>query len=657
MISKAANSTFFANSSRHTLCPGDANFTLHEDGPILHDNENVAPAGHDENVAPSQLNFAASGASRGEEIDFFRAAEGGSSPTIMTKNAKEQVLDLLPSPTATVGFFKTAQAQASPTICTKNARGQAHDLMPSPTETLFHIQTDNKQFVEAGAPSPTVNTKKAASQAMNLMPSPTETVAFFKGGMQALASPTINTKIASDQAFDLMPSPTETVAFGKGGFVAGDGNRENLFGDENDAQAPAPMLSGGFEIREDTNLKGFNKPPSSGGFEIREDTVNLKGAAAGGFEIREDTNLKGFKICPDADASDENDPPVQARQGQQSDENAPPVSSTQKRGLAVKQISDVCNENVVPAAPKLVDAGDASAVVEDQAQVSAPSIAVFEDAVVEKVVDEDKENIAQEKEAAATDPVFDREGQLKRQEEEEKENEKEEEEEEEEKEEVGDDADRRNSDISNGVPPLTEGLNTIAEMSHDTSTLSSFGDNISNNSSLEAKNRRTTGIMNKSLVNNVLAEEGDDVEAETERDGQDDRMTGATPVKNGTSGDRMSDTPAKSGAEEDRMSDTPAKSASGGDRMSDTPAKSTSGGDRMSDTPAKGASILGDDGSPMKGDDGESSPPLLGWGRRLSDLEASVQKMKAAADDMGLPIKTAPVLLLSTSKHDVSFLS
>ena len=105
----------------------------------------------------------------------------------------------------------------------------------------------------------------------------------------------------------------------------------------------------------------------------------------------------------------------------------------------------------------------------------------------------------------------------------------------------------------------------------------------------------------------------------------------------------MSDTPAKSGAEEDRMSDTPAKSASGGDRMSDTP--------------AKGASILGDDGSPMKGDDGESSPPLLGWGRRLSDLEASVQKMKAAADDMGLPIKTAPVLLLSTSKQDVSLLS
>lgn len=34
MIIKAHNSTFFANTSRHTLCPGDANFTLHEE-PLL----------------------------------------------------------------------------------------------------------------------------------------------------------------------------------------------------------------------------------------------------------------------------------------------------------------------------------------------------------------------------------------------------------------------------------------------------------------------------------------------------------------------------------------------------------------------------------------------------------------------------------------------
>jgi hypothetical protein len=91
--------------------------------------------------------------------------------------------------------------------------------------------------------------------------------------------------------------------------------------------------------------------------------------------------------------------------------------------------------------------------------------------------------------------------------------------------------------------------------------------------------------------------------------------------------------------------------------MSDTPAKSGAELDRMSDTPAKAASILGDDGSPMKEDAGESSPPLLGWGRRLSDLEASVQKKRAAAQDMGVPIEAAPVLLLSTSKQDVSFLS
>jgi hypothetical protein len=87
---------------------------------------------------------------------------------------QREVLDLMPSPTATVGFFSKAATCASPTINTKHARNEVASLMPSPTATVGFFSK------AAACASPTINTKHAREEVASLLPSPTATVNCFR---------------------------------------------------------------------------------------------------------------------------------------------------------------------------------------------------------------------------------------------------------------------------------------------------------------------------------------------------------------------------------------------------------------------------------------------------------------------------------------------
>jgi len=250
IISRAANSTFFANSSRTTLCPsGDPNFSLQETEKVGDENENCAPAQLSfTNGAAGSENRAGVRSPEAAAADFFSQANEQVSPTINSKMAHKSVLDLMPSPTQTVNLVAAAsvvaQTSHSSTPRASGKRGvlQVHsddapsgsnaenkapaNKAPAPKKKLgstnnFSLNAPEEQsfrspgareedegFFKRIATSPTVMTKHAAERALHLMPSPTQTC---MPTQHDKPSPTLMTKNAALQAFDLMPSPTQTA--------------------------------------------------------------------------------------------------------------------------------------------------------------------------------------------------------------------------------------------------------------------------------------------------------------------------------------------------------------------------------------------------------------------------------------------------------------
>jgi hypothetical protein len=223
IISKAANSTFFANSSRITLCPSaDPNFSLHE-------TEKVS----DENCAPSLLSFTSRSEHRATAQsplvgagDFLSAANGEVSPLLNSKTAHNNVCaspDAAAQAAAACVGVGSSSSKVLQVHCDENlappkeaqpadgggrvgaspgAGGVGQALAASDgagpgSECGFFVKVVS---------SPTMMTKRAAETVFDLMPSPTQTCM----PPQPQASPTLMTQEAADKAFDLMPSPTQT---------------------------------------------------------------------------------------------------------------------------------------------------------------------------------------------------------------------------------------------------------------------------------------------------------------------------------------------------------------------------------------------------------------------------------------------------------------
>ena len=188
-IAKAANSTFFANSSRTTLCPAaDANFSLHETDKINAEREQSPVMG----------------------ADFFSAAHAYASPTVVTKKAQNSALDLMPSPTQTV-LAPPIQSSLPRSVDTGGQSCYQGPTCAGQEESGVHQETvgvnmhfcvnapQEQSFSSPGAPARGGSGGNGGAGAGGR-----------KRAVFSVASPTLMTKNAAEQAFDLMPSPTQT---------------------------------------------------------------------------------------------------------------------------------------------------------------------------------------------------------------------------------------------------------------------------------------------------------------------------------------------------------------------------------------------------------------------------------------------------------------
>jgi hypothetical protein len=217
-IAKAANSTFFANSSQMTLCPAaDANFSLHETDKI-----NAEPGEiNDENCAPAHLSFTnANGAASenrpcGEQspvmgADFFSAAHAYASPTVVTKKAHNSALDLMPSPTQTVlaPLLKSSLRRSVDTggkaryQGPKSAGQEESGVHQATVGVNMHFCVNAPQEQSFSSPDPPGTGGSGENGGAG--------AGGRKKAVFSVASPTLMTKNAAEQAFDLMPSPTQT---------------------------------------------------------------------------------------------------------------------------------------------------------------------------------------------------------------------------------------------------------------------------------------------------------------------------------------------------------------------------------------------------------------------------------------------------------------
>ena len=209
-----------------------------------------------------------------------KAGPGAAKPKGLRQKAESTATEEPASHQRSAGspqFFSAVAAGASPTLTTKKAQDQALDLLPSPTATVLpgcagagKESVPHQAFEFKTVVSPTFNTKHAEASALDLMPSPTATVPVTAERLEFRPSKPADMPVATGGGFIVR----EDTAMG--GFVSWD------------ASEPQDVGGGGFVIREDTDMLGQDggggqpagavQPCASAGFVVREDTwTNLKG--------------------------------------------------------------------------------------------------------------------------------------------------------------------------------------------------------------------------------------------------------------------------------------------------------------------------------------------------------------------------------------------